>query len=263
MRWWRFVVASELRKILAFRVDFWVTFLGQILIQVVIARALWQNIFQESGKEVMEGYTLSSMTLYYLIAPVGTRILTGENIGFLSREIYDGTFNRYLVYPISFFQYKSLSYLTHSSFYAFQLCLIYCLYQLFNGQVIEVSSLLSGLVLFSLAAFAYAMIAIFIELIALWAENIWSLMVLTRFFCFFLGGALVPLSFFPTSMQKILSFTPFPYFLSLPIRTIMGQSSSTEVLTGMVVLILWGFFFRLMAKLLWNRGQYSYTGVGI
>lgn len=77
MNWWRFVVASELRKIFAFRVDFWITFLGQVVIQLSIARALWQSIFEASGKEVMEGFTLPMMTLYFLIVPIGNRILQG------------------------------------------------------------------------------------------------------------------------------------------------------------------------------------------
>lgn len=266
MKWWRYVVASEVRKLLAFRTDFWVTFVGQVLIQVLIARALWRNIFNSSGNEVMEGFTLETMTLYYLIVPIGSRMLTGENIGFLSREIYDGTFNRYLIYPISFFQYKTLSYLTYSAFYGLQLFLVFVIYHLFQMKAVtatQLSNLLLGISFFLIASYAYAMIAMFVELISLWADNIWSLMVTTRFFCFFFGGAFVPLSFFPQWLQEILPYTPFPYFVSLPIRVTMGLASSQEMAIGLPILIFWAIVFRGAAKLLWNKGQYSYSGVGI
>ncbi len=232
----------EIRKILAYRSDFWITFIGQTIIQISIARALWQSIFASEGVEVMQGFTLPMMTLYYLIIPIGTKILTGENIGFLSREIYDGTFNRYLIYPLSFFQYKSLTYMTYSAFYGLQLILIYCGHSFFQyGSIslLAIANLTLGIGLFMVAAFAYCMLAMIIELLSLWADNIWSLMVLCRFVIFFLGGSHVPLNFFPTCAQEALKYTPFPYFISLPARTIMGISTYQEILSGFFFLIVW------------------------
>jgi ABC-2 type transport system permease protein len=266
MNWWRFVVAAEIRKILAFRADFWVTFVGQTMIQILIARSLWQNIFESNGSQAMEGFTLPMMTLYYLIVPIGTRMLTGQNIGFLSSEIYDGSFNRYLIYPVSFFQYKTLTYLTYSAFYGLQLILVYLLYQAFFGTGITLpllSNLGLGLILFFIASYAYAMIGMLVELIALWADNVWSLMVMTRFVCYFFGGAFVPLVFFPQWFRNALEWTPFPYLVSLPIRTTMGIATASEIKTGIILLIVWGFVLRKGAQALWNKGQHRYTGVGI
>ena len=266
MTWWRHVVAAEIRKILAFRADFWVTFIGQTVIQILIARALWASIFESSGNDVMEGFTLETMTLYYLLVPIGSKMLTGENIGFLSREIYDGTFSKYLLYPISFFQYKSLTYLTYSSFYGLQLIAIYFIYSFWQFGAITLESLAQlslGIVLFLFASLAYSMLAMFVELIALWADNIWSLMVMTRFFCFFFGGAYVPLDFFPEWMKDILAYTPFPYLVNLPIKATMGMSSMNEIVLGIIMLMVWGSIFALATRFLWSKGQYRYSGVGI
>lgn len=265
MNWWRFVVANELRKILAFRSDFWVTFLGQTLIQILIARALWQSIFSANGTEVMEGFTLPMMTLYYIIVPVGNKILTGENVGFLAREIYDGSFNRYLIYPLSFFQYKTLTYLTHSCFYALQLVLIYFLFNLFaDGVSLElVRNLMSGVLIFLFASYVFCMIAMSVELISLWADNIWSLMVMMRFFVYFFGGSYMPLDFFPEWAQDFLHYTPFPYLVSLPIRTTMGLATVSEIQVGVLCLLAWAVIFHFIAKALWHRGEYRYNGVGI
>jgi ABC-2 type transport system permease protein len=263
-RWWRFVVSMELRKILAYRSDFWVTFLGQTLVQLLIARALWQSIFEAQGTTEMEGYTLGMMTLYYLIVPIGTRMLTGENIGFISREIYDGSFSKYLIYPISVFQYKTLTYLTHSCFYGLQLLLIYSVFHLFVSDApFHLVNLLTGVFIFLIGSLAYVMMASCIELLALWADNIWSLMVMLRFFTSFFGGGFIPLTFFPEMAQWLLQFTPFPYFVSLPVRTILGLTSTTEVLQGSLILLGWGIFFRLMVGMIWSRGEKSYSGVGM
>lgn len=265
MNWWRFVVASEIRKILAFRTDFWVTFLGQTLIQLFIARSLWEAIFESSGRSVMEGYTLETMTLYYLIVPIGSKMLTGENMGFLSREIYEGTFSRYLLYPISFFNYKTITYLTYSAFFGLQLSLAFVGYHFFFGSLNldQIVNLLSGLSFFMLASYAYCNLALLIELISLWADNIWSLMVMVRFLCFFFGGAYIPLSFFPLLLQNIIKFTPFPYLVSLPINVMMDKLSIEDMLFGVLILGIWSIVFNLGARALWAKGQYTYSGVGI
>lgn len=267
MKWWKHVVAMEFRKLLAYRSDFWITFLGQTLIQLLVARALWQMIFTSQGKTEMQGFTLEMMNLYYLIVPIGMRILTGENIGFVAREIYDGTFTRYLLYPLSVFQYKTLTYLTYSLFYSIQLLILYSIYKGFIAEapflLSDLTNLLTGMVLFMMAAMAYAMMAMVIEMLALWADNIWSLVVMLRFFTSFFGGGFIPLTFLPDWAQAILTWTPFPYLISLPARTIMGLSTFEEVAKGSVILFIWILVFMEMVKLVWKKGQNKYTGVGI
>lgn len=266
MSWWRYVVASEIRKILAFRVDFWVTFLGQTFIQLFIARALWQNIFETSGQKEMEGFTLPMMTLYYIIVPIANKMLTGENIGFISREIYDGSFNRYLLYPLSFFQYKTLTYLTYSAFYGLQLFLLFfAFHYIQSGHVTlsQVGALFSGLFLLMIAASTYAMLAMVIELLSLWADNVWSLMVMARFVTHFFGGSFVPVAFFPEWLQRVLTFTPFPYLISLPVRATMGLVSPEEYAMGLFHLVFWTIILRSLAGFIWSKGQHRYTGVGI
>ena len=267
MKWWRHVVAMELRKILAYRSDFWITFLGQTLIQLLVARALWQMIFDAQGVTEMQGFTLEMMSLYYLIVPIGTRILTGESVGFLAREIYEGTFTRYLLYPLSVFQYKTTTYLTYSMFYAFQLLIIYTLFRYFIAQAAftftDFGNLLMGIGLFFLAATTYVMMALLIEMISLWADNVWSLIVMLRFFTSFFGGGLIPLTFLPSWTQAALEWTPFPYLISLPARTIMGLSTLGEMGKGVLILSVWIIVFVEFVKLVWKRGQHKYTGVGI
>jgi ABC-2 type transport system permease protein len=266
MNWWPHVVSLEFRKILVFRTEFWVTFLGQALVQLVIARSLWSAIFEEQKVSEMNGFTLPMLTLYYVIVPIGSRILTGENIGFLSREIYEGTFTRYLLYPLSWFQYKTLTYFSYSLFYALQLVVFFLGYKLFLAGGItaqEFGNLLLGIGLFLLSSLMYLLMSVAVELLSLWADNIWSLMVMLRFFSNFLGGALIPLAFFPEKAQLILSYTPFPNLVSLPARTIMGLTDSREIFHGLLVIAVWGVILAMVVHLMWKKGQKHYSGVGI
>jgi ABC-2 type transport system permease protein len=265
MKWWPSVVSLEFRKILAYRTEFWVTFLGQALIQLLIARSLWAAVFEQQNAMVMNGFTLPMLTLYYVIVPIGSRVLTGENIGFLSREIYEGTFTRYLIYPLSWFQYKGLTYFTYSLFYAFQLMIFFVGYKLFLGELAadQLGHLFLGVALFLLSSLMYLLMSTTIELLSLWADNIWSLMVMLRFFSNFLGGALIPMAFFPEWARKVLSYTPFPNLVDLPARTIMGLTTADEIFHGLMVISVWAVLLGSVVKLLWSKGQKNYSGVGI
>lgn len=258
------VISMEFRKILAYRSDFWVTFLGQTVVQLIVARSLWQSIFETNKVDSMQGFNLDMMTLYYLVVPIGSRILSGQNMGFLSNEIYDGTFTRYLIYPVNAFVYKSTTYLTHSLFYCLQLFFIFLIYQLFVGKIsFSPEHLFLGVFIFFIASICYMLISMLIELISLWADNVWALMVMLRFFANFFGGGIIPLDFFPQWSQMLLAYTPFPYLISLPVKTLMGLMPINESFTGIGILFVWIMILLGFLQVMWSKGQKSYTGVGI
>lgn len=267
MNWPARVVSTELRKILAYRSDFWVNFMGQTLIQLFIARALWQSIFESNGQSEIGGFTLGQITLYYLLAPLTMKILMGENIGFLSREIYDGGLNRYLVWPLPPLGYKLLTYITHSSFYIAQLALLYTIGRfLLDDRPYEMSELIrliAGLGYIFIAAIGYFFMMCLCELVAFWADNTWSLGVMLRFIAGFLGGTFIPLSFYPAPWRDIIEFLPFAAFVSGPVNLILGRSTPLEALQSFVVMMVWLPILGLAVRALWKKGNLQYTGVGM
>ena len=50
----------------------------------------------------MAGYTFGALMLYYLMVPLVERVVNGQEMGFMSGEIYDGGLTRYLLYPVSY-----------------------------------------------------------------------------------------------------------------------------------------------------------------
>lgn len=261
------VVSTELRKILAYRSDFWVNFLGQALVQLFIARALWEAIFLANDVQEMQGMTLPQLTLYYLLTPLTMKILMGENIGFLSREIYEGGLNRYLVWPLSALGYKILTYLTYSSFYLLQLAVLYTLGRLYLNPApyaaVELVSLVAGVGYILVASVGYFCLMALCEMVAFWADNTWTLGVMLRFVAGFLGGAFLPLSFFPAEVQTVLGYLPFAAMVSTPVNLILGRIGVSEALASFGILVLWLPILGLGVRLMWKRGNLRYTGVGL
>ena len=265
--WRSQVYLTELRNLITYRADFWVNFFGQTFFSLIIAYYLWNSIFSYAGQDVIQGYSIQSMIFYYLTVPLIFRIQQGQGIGFLSREIYDGTLNKYILYPLEVYHYKLTTYLAHASFYLVQLLLIISVYNFFyydpliyTFSVINTLAFLMAMIVSSITFFYLFTLC---EVLAFWFDNICSLGVILRFGTSFFGGALIPLSFFPEDMRYILSFTPFPYLIDFPMKSLLGTTTVSTYFITLSISITWLFFFRYLSITLWNKGQLKYTGVGI
>jgi ABC-2 type transport system permease protein len=271
MNWIRHVLSLELRKAISYRADFWVQFLGTLATEVVVAYFLWRAIYATSGQAVIGGYTFSAMMTYYVLMQLISRVVRGTDIGFISPEIYDGSLTRYLVYPMSFFGYKYLSYLAQSLIAVVQLVVMVVFFRVVVQRVtglafaaeVTVPSLVLGILSALAAASLYFALMTVVEMIAFWNDAIWTLLVIMRFSAQLLGGGLIPLSLFPKSAQDALAYSPFPYMLSFPARVLMGDIEPAFVCTGIMACAVWGAVFLTVAHLLWRRGSYQYSSVGI
>ena len=114
-----------------------------------------------------------------------------------------------------------------------------------------------------LASYTYFVMATSLEMMAFFVDNVWSLLIMLRYVIFLLGGALIPLDFYPEWAQEILSYLPFSGFLNLPINTLSGSIELTVWLKQMGILALWAVFFSVISRRIWKIGTKQYTGVGI
>lgn len=268
MKNWRFqVFLTELRNLITYRADFWVNFFGQTFFSLTIAYFLWNSIFAYSGKDTLQGYTIQSMIFYYLTVPLIFRIQQGQGIGFLSREIYDGSLNKYILYPLNIYHYKLTTYLAHSVFYFIQLFLMIIVYnffyfdpQIFSFDFINILAFTISIIISSITFFYLFTLC---EVMAFWFDNIWSLGVILRFATSFFGGALIPLSFFPQNLKDALFLTPFPYLIDFPMNSLIGKITLSNYFIYLSISITWLLIFRFISHNLWKKGQYQYSGVGI
>ena len=256
------VYKNEIRKILAYRLEFWSGFLGQTALTVFLSFFLWKSIFKSNQVTSMQGMNLKEFVLYYGVIHLTMKVLLGQGIGFVAREIYYGTLNKYLLYPLSFSFYKVSSYLAYGSFYLLQLLLFVVAHNFFLGNEVTALSFISGISLIITASIVYFYLSIIIESIAFWADNVWSLSVLVRSFLEFGGGYFVPLVFYPENFLTFLSYTPFPYLLYYPAMTVLNLETPSFVIV-LFHQVFWGLTFFACYRLMWSRGKYQYSGVGI
>ena len=263
--WSLAVFGVELRKVVAYRADFWINFLGNFSTEFVVAFFLWRAIFA-SGVQQIGGMTFEQMMLFYLMSPLLSNIMRGPEMHFISKEIYDGSLSRYIVYPVPFLRFKYVSHFCHGLIACLQGAALVGLYLAFFEVPADVNfsplTFAAAVGTAMIAGVLYFAIAACLEMVAFWAENVWSLMVMLKFFILLMGGGMLPLAIYPAWAQNALSWTPFPWLIHFPIQVALGRVTGEQWVHGVGLLVFWTTCFSLVANWLWRRGSRESTGVG-
>ncbi len=267
MGWVSHLFSLEIRKVLSYRVDFWMNFLGSVLTEMMIAYFLWKAIFESRHATQIGGYSFRAMILYYISVALVRRTVMAFDQGVISFEIYDGSLNRYLVYPVSLFSYKYVSWMANASVTYVQLLISMGIFFAVFGAPMDRQISIEGIAMGTAALWAassiYYLLSILFEMVAFWAENVWSLLVMLRFCVALLGGGLLPIALFPDWSRKLLEALPFQHMVSLPVRAFMGDVKAVEFFSSLGILALWAVFLCAMLSVVWRRGTLKYSGVGI
>jgi ABC-2 type transport system permease protein len=262
------VFSVEVRKRMSYRADFWINSIVGILVQFSVAWFLTGAMFSASGQARLGGLTPQAMLLYYAFVVLMARIVQASAMEMvMAQDIYEGSLNRYLLYPVS---YAGIKFAEQAGSLAPQLLQL-ILFGMAAPWVVGIPddvritpvSILMAAVSLAAANLLHYLLVLPINAVAFWADNVWSLMVAERMVVTLLGGFLLPLELFPEGARAALVWLPFPYLFSVPVRTLLGQVSVAEWVVGLMVAAAWCVIAAGAAKQVWRRGILQYSGVGI
>ncbi len=269
MKWIKMVAAMELKKSLTYRVHFWVQFVGHVGAELLVAYFLWKAVFETRNTTSIGGFSLLTMTYYYLFSACSLRIVRGGEgeAGYISTDIYDGSLTRYLLYPLPFLGFKYVAHLAQQGIGILQLLLVFLFVSTVigfpNESSISLFTLMAGIATSLFVGYLYYLLQVCIEMVAFWQDVVWNLMAMFRMTTIFFGGAVLPLAFFPDWGRTVAHFTPFPLLISYPVKTFLGQITLFEWLESFALFIGWVLFLTLLSRWIWTRGVKQYSGVGI
>jgi ABC-2 type transport system permease protein len=267
-RLFRSVFSLEARKLMSYRADFWINAVIGFVAQYGVMFFLWQALYRESGQSTIRGWTFPMMILYYVLAILVGKLVRGsDHLGDIAQDIYDGGLTRYIIYPTGYFSFKYAQHLGNVVPAMVQLVLFTGLYLVLlpipQEADISAASVLMAVPAIVLGNLLFYTLMAPLQMVAFWADNVWSLSVLFRFTSGLLGGAMLPLTLFPDWGQRILAWLPFRQLFSEPILILLGQLTPGQWLRSLGVTVFWIGALQLVQFRLWQRGKKVYTGVGI
>jgi ABC-2 type transport system permease protein len=78
----------------------------------------------------------------------------------------------------------------------------------------------------------------------------------------FLSGDIVPLTFFPSFIQKMNVFLPFRYQMSFSLEILFHKIQGPDIAFGYLISFLWISVLFLLTKVAWKNGTKAYMAFG-
>lgn len=264
--WYSF--GLEIRKQFAYRADFWVNFILNAVGRLTVAYFLWQSVFTFSGKETIGGMTFQQTLIYFFVALFVDLMVrsSAQRVSLIMQEIYDGSLSRFLLYPVSVFEIKFARVLVFVILGLIQMFFGYGLLAIFFGTdfgIFSIEALLMGCLAVLPGIVLYFIMTFILEMVAFWADGVWSLNVILRFSSGFLGGGFLPLSMFPESWQTGIKALPFYSMIGIPTEAFLGQLTWMGLLNSYLHSLCWLIVLSLVCARVWRRGIKQFSGVGM
>lgn len=236
-----------------YRLGFLFTILGNV-IYLGVAYYLWKSIYQNAV--TLRGLTFDQTFLYVGLGSAIFILLKTYTDWFLNSEVREGMIASYLIKPIDIG-----AYFLATSFGS----------MLLNITIVSIPTLLMlvfvfkihfiigiGLFLFPISLLLAFLVSFYIDyavgLACFYTESVWGLSSTKDIIVTVLSGALIPLQFFPATMQKILIWLPFQAIYHTPLTMITQPDQTIGVfLQMMFVQLMWAGILFVATRLFYNQ----------
>lgn len=258
----------EARRLMSYRADFWINAGVGFVVHVGVAYFLWTAVFAATGAREVGGFTLEAMLLYNVLAVLFAKLVRGQEfLSDVSQDIYEGGLSRYLVYPTSYALFRYAQHLGNLVPALAQLVLFGALYPILfplpPGLEIGAGAIARTAAALAVGNALHYLLMLPVQMVAFWAENVWSLVVMMRMVATLAGGYLLPITLFPDWAESAARWLPFPYLYYFPVATMTGQVGAAEWARGVLVALGWCGVLALVSAAVWRRGRLAYSGVGM
>ena len=232
---------------LVYRFGFLFTILGNI-VYLGVAYYLWKSIYRYA--DTIRGLTFDETFLYVGLGSAIFILLKTYADWIIHYEIREGMIAVYLTKPIDFQLYALAANFGSllMGLTAVTVPTVLILTFVFKVKV----ALGIGLLLFPLSLLLAFLISFsidyFVGIMAFYSESVWGLSITKEIIVTVFSGALIPLQFFPDSIQKILLWLPFQAIYHTPIMMMTRADQGLEVFLPM-----------LLTQLMWAAALFTLT----
>ena len=242
----------------AYRFHFFFSIISSIL-YFLIYYFLWMAIYESSGNIIINGMTFHQVIVYICMAYSIFILFKTWTEWRMSRNIISGQIMMDLIKPYNFHHAnlaQSLGFVL-VNFFTITIPIFSILFIVFSSTIVFSVNILFFIFSLFLAFLITFSIDYSIGLIAFYTESIWGISITKEVVVMALSGTLIPLSFYPDSIEFILKLLPFAAIYHIPLSILITPTLGIgdyllffilQIFWVIVLLIFNKFFFKQAIK---------------
>lgn len=210
--------------------------------------------------KIINGANREQIITYYLTTSILYLFMNSKIDSFVKEAIQQGELATYLIKPVSFWLVAFVKDISGRIIRLVFGLPIFILLLLAYSQSFKLN--LSDLGLTSIMIMLSFLIAFTFSfslgLLTFWIEEVWGLQNVKEVSVVLLGGVALPYYFFPEALQRVLTYTPFPYLVNWPLR----KGFSGNLALEFTMAVCWLIIFTAISMILWRKGLKKYSALG-
>jgi ABC-2 type transport system permease protein len=239
-------------KILAYRLRYY-TGIVTYFVNVSVYYFIWKAIFASAAD--VAGYGQSDMVTYVGVGWIIRSFYFNNIDRDMAAEVQEGKIALSLIKPVDT-QWMYLSQtIGEACFRGILFTLPISVAVLLIYPIRPPASAASGALFLVSCFFALVIFALINFIVGTMALHIYSIMGVIRakyFIVEFLSGLLLPLSFFPGWVRRLLAFLPFPHISFTPLQIYLGKEAGFAAAGALLAQTAWIVILFLGGRVLWK-----------
>ncbi len=239
-------------KILAYRLRYF-TGIVTYFVNVSVYYFIWKAIYGSSTE--VAGYDLPQILTYVSVGWIIRSFYYNNVDREMATEVLEGKIAMSLIKPVD----TQLMYLSQtvceSCFRVAMFTTPIAIVLVFVYPILPPASPALGMLFLLSCVLALLILAMINFLVGSMALHIYSIVGVIRakyFIVEFLSGLLIPLTFFPESLQRFMQFLPFPHISFTPLQIYLGKVEGTAAWRALGVQGLWVVILFMIGRAFWK-----------
>lgn len=249
---------NQFKKNLAYRGSFYLFIICSV-IGPFISYYLWMAIYGSAESGVLGGLTQAEMVIYVFMSYLTSDLAMIGVSEEISNGVMEGSVVMTLLKPIDY-RMSLIAKAAGEVLYRFLApgVFVWIALEFYKAYVLglgftNITNILFYLISFLMSFLIYAFFDFCFGMVAFVTTYMFGMNMAKDAILRFLSGQLIPLSFFPGTLQKIFEFLPFSSMVYTPVMVYLGKYSGTELIFVLGKQFFWVVFLYLLGTYLWSR----------
>lgn len=234
-------------------------------LSLIIYYFLWQAIYTYTGQDIIRGFTFPALVQYYVLSMIVGFFVWCDVDKWMSQDIRRGHIITMFIYPMRFlWQHLAFEIGINSLGILLEMIPVFVVGFVFFGLAVAPAfNFIAFLASVVLAFFLAFFVSFNVGLSAFWLKKIEGIRRVRRTLLVFLSGGMIPLTFFPQSLQYVSHFLPFEYIRYVPIQIYLGEFSRLGVLGQLGLQLVWIVLLYFLSKAVYQKAFKQFAGAGV
>lgn len=227
------------------------TEVGSLILRVYILRSLWTALYAQNAAPL--NLPLHSMITYATVAMLMSLILEVDGTRLIREKVREGTIATDLMKPISLPLYFFSDGIGQTLLHALLvLPSLLCSLLLVHVDVPDAATLGAFFLSFLVGYCVNFFVNFLLNSIAFWTLETFAVQLIVRWASDLLSGQIIPLTFFPGLLGRIVLGLPFAAIYSTPLLIYVGVIPHDRWANALAIQIAWLVLFAFLSTVVWR-----------